>query len=201
MSILRTFSIPASRPFFTPPITGVNGSNYWEKTASFLLSSDGNYIQSYKFLWVAEDNSFFYTDSGKYTITNGVYVSSQDLFLTTSGVYKAINKNGNIAAIAGSVSSSVKFLEKTGENWTLTAEFPFTAQYWLLKLSQSGNAAIFFFDRYINGNLRIYRVINNYWQLIVDTVISEPDFFATVQVLAETATRLQPIVWALGGII
>ena len=31
MSILRTFSSAASRPFFTPPITGVNGSNYWEK--------------------------------------------------------------------------------------------------------------------------------------------------------------------------
>jgi hypothetical protein len=31
MSILRTFSAAASRPFFTPPITGVNGSNYWEQ--------------------------------------------------------------------------------------------------------------------------------------------------------------------------
>lgn len=31
MSIFRTFSSASSRPFFTPPITGVNGSNYWEQ--------------------------------------------------------------------------------------------------------------------------------------------------------------------------
>lgn len=182
MSILRTFTCAASRPFFTPPITGVNGSNYWQKTASFLLSTDGNYIEAYKFLWVAEDNSFFYTEGGKYTLINGAYVSSLDLFLTTPGDRKAINKNGNIAAIAGAVSSSVKFLEKTGENWALTAEFSFvysgTTQYWILQVSQSGNVAIQF---YSNGEkFRAYRIINGYWQIIVDTSYLIEEFIGSV---------------------
>lgn len=178
MSILRTFSSAASRPFFTPPITGVNGSNYWEKTTSFLLSTDGNYIEAYKFLWVAEDNSFFYTDSGKYTLTNGAYVSSQDLFLTTGNI-RRIDRIGNIAACVDVVSSSIKFLERISGNWVLMADLPFTysgfSTYWGLKLSESGNVAVHFFNPN-NEKLRIYRVVSGYWQLIVDTIFSEVGF-------------------------
>lgn len=178
MSILRTFSCAASRPFFTPPITGVNGSNYWEKTASFLLSTDGNYIQAYKFLWVAEDNSFFYTEGGKYTLIDGAYVSSLDLFIVT-GHLRRIDRSGNIAVCVDVLSGIVKFLERIAGDWVPAANFPFiysgSSTYWGIEISESGNVAVHFFNP-DNANIRIYRIIDDYWQIIVDTSLYLEEF-------------------------
>lgn len=179
MSILRTFSSAASRPFFTPPITGVNGSNYWEKTVTFPYQGE-NYIQANSFLWMAEDNIVFYANGAKYTLTNGVYVGSDDLFLT-SGIRPSLSRNGNDGVnFYFSSSWYVQFLGKTQNIWSVVAQIPFThsgsAAYWILNISQNGNAVMQFFE--LNGivKFRVYRKTQNIWGIIIDTDETESGF-------------------------
>lgn len=178
MSILRTFSSAASRPFFTPPITGVNGSNYWEKTVTFPYQGE-NYIQANSFLWMAEDNIIFYANSAKYTLTNGVYIGSNDLL--TNGFKSRLSRNGNDGVnFYFSSSWYVQFLEKTQNTWGVVAQIPFTysgyAVNWILNISQSGNAIIQFFELDQNIKFRIYRKTQGIWGTIVDTDTTEPGF-------------------------
>lgn len=60
MPILRTFSSAASRPFFTPPIEGVNGSNYWEKIEQ--LSSPAQGLWS---LWMNNEATEVYASGAE----------------------------------------------------------------------------------------------------------------------------------------
>lgn len=60
MSILRTFSSAASRPFFIPPIEGVNGSNYWEKIEQ--LSSPAQGLWS---LWMNDEATEVYASGAE----------------------------------------------------------------------------------------------------------------------------------------
>jgi hypothetical protein len=177
MSILRTFSSAASRPFFTPPITGVNGSNYWEKTVTFPYQGE-NYIQANGFLWMAENNIVFYANSAKYTLTNGIYIGSDDLFLT-SGSSGRLSRSGNDGVnFYFSSSWYVQFLEKTQNTWGVVAQIPFThsgsAAYWILNISQNGNAVMQFFALDGITKFRIYRKTQGIWGIIVDTNELEP---------------------------
>lgn len=73
MPIFRTFSAASRRPFFTPPVTGVNESNYWQKIDQAPAPLGGEYA-----LWMNPD----ITD----ICVSGVDTGSQ--FFLKPGFYK-----------------------------------------------------------------------------------------------------------------
>lgn len=132
MSIFRTFSSAASRPFYTPPITGINNPNYWELVRTF---PDG--MNDGKTLWVSEDNSVVYEGGYKWTLTNGVYVNTLNTWVDVDAITFDENFSINLlvqniitgGGTGGSYDGTAQFLQRNqAGNWEVYRSFPFTAR-------------------------------------------------------------------------
>lgn len=178
MSIFRTFSSAASRPFYTPPITGINNPNYWELVRTF---PDG--MNDGKTLWVSEDNSVVYEGGYKWTLTNGVYVNTNN----TSVDVDAITFDGNFSinllvqniipgdGSGGSYDGTAQFLQRNqAGNWEVYQSFSFQAKLFATSgpsryfISSSGGTAAFLYylNRQVGADFPIftyYKKINGSW--------------------------------------
>jgi hypothetical protein len=84
MSILRTFSSAASRPFFIPPIEGVNGSNYWEKIEQ--LSSPAQGLWS---LWMNNEATEVYASGAEAS----PFYNRTRIFSKATGQWELVSPN------------------------------------------------------------------------------------------------------------
>ena len=185
MSILRTFSSAASRPFFTPPMTGVNGSNYWEKVKTFPTQ-----ISCWNFLWVNTDNSVVYGaedgnhgDVPKWTFTDGEYIPSSELILNASRQV-SISRSGDLAVnILLGTPNYLQFLEEILGTWTVVNQVAFEYKLstgMLLYFSQSGNSVVHFYSKQSPLNVNqfigwcsIFKNLSGYWTQILNTNVAE----------------------------
>lgn len=161
MSIFRTFSSAASRPFYTPPITGINNPNYWELVRTF---PDG--MNDGKTLWVSEDNSVVYEGGYKWTLTNGVYVNTLNTWVDVNGLtfdgkfsINLFTENFVIAPGGGSYDGIAEFLQlDQAGNWQVEQSFPFQAR----NTPQSGASRRNYFSSSSGGTAAVLMYLLNW---------------------------------------
>jgi hypothetical protein len=95
MSIFRTFSSAASRPFFTPPIEGVNGSNYWEKIEQ--LSSPAQGLWS---LWMNNETTEVYASGAEAS----PFYNRTRIFSKATGQWQLVSPNLETLTLAEQVA-------------------------------------------------------------------------------------------------
>ena len=84
MSIFRTFSSAASRPFFTPPIEGVNNSNYWEKIEQLSSPAQGLWT-----LWMNDEATEVYASGAE----SYPFYNRTRIFSKATGQWELVSPN------------------------------------------------------------------------------------------------------------
>lgn len=183
MSIFRTFSSAASRPFFTPPIEGVNGSNYWEKVATFPSE-----ISGWRYIWVGNENRVLYAQKAgdsenktwEWVLNNGIYTGNVTSLISQYGnsgysdsQNSQIGSNGDTAVnlnwVLGTANKSIQFLKGPAGQYVLDGQQSVTTQAssggfpsYDISSNSKSVALLYHPGNYI-FELRVYRKIGANW--------------------------------------
>lgn len=203
MPILRTFSSAASRPFFTPPIEGVNGSNYWEKIEQLSTPAHGAFC-----LWVNEQITEVYSSGSIAPGTNArrgtrLFIKTAGQWqLTPSNIQDLQNGNYTIGSTETSKSGNRSFGTSGGEffvfernnlTWTRTvihADSIYSGG--AVAISSSGNAVFHTAVRISERKTYLRKFENGTWveKIAISSINSSfPNYTFPFLILNEDGSR------------
>lgn len=182
MSILRAFSSAASRPFFTPPIEGVNGSNYWEKIEQLSTPAQGLWS-----LWMNNEATEVYASGAEaypfynrtriFTKATGQWElavpnldirDSQEQVVVGVKVSKDGRRSYGMQGIPYYGGNQFIIVEKNNGQWTsyaIDGDSLYSSSQADYAISSNGNAVFHSVPRYTTRFTKLFKFENSSWKL------------------------------------